>query len=160
MESESVKDPAMLYVLVPAVNVPENPVKFKSRTQLLFVMATIESDAPAATNTFGAVATEPSVVPITMVLVTPLAAAPVSLNATNPATIFSGFQNISLPQNPISANLPVVRLAADLTIGAGSHQLNESFRGYLNDLRITKGVARYSGNTISVPTGPFLGAPE
>jgi hypothetical protein len=40
-------------------------------------------------------------------------ATPAGLNGTNPATIFSGFQNISLPQNPVAAELPVVRLAAD-----------------------------------------------
>jgi hypothetical protein len=40
-------------------------------------------------------------------------ATPAGLNGTNPATIFSGFQNILLPQNPTGADLPVVRLAAD-----------------------------------------------
>ena len=40
-------------------------------------------------------------------------ATPAGLNGTNPATIFSGFQNISLPQNPAGADLPTVRLAGD-----------------------------------------------
>lgn len=47
------------------------------------------------------------------------------------------------------------------TIGAGAHSgLGEPFFGYLDELRVTKGVARYSGPTSAVPTGPLLGAPE
>lgn len=38
-------------------------------------------------------------------------ATPTGLNGTNPATIFSGFQNLALPQNPATANTPVIRLA-------------------------------------------------
>jgi hypothetical protein len=48
-----------------------------------------------------------------------------------------------------------------VTIGVGSHSgFGEPFYGYLDELRITKGVARYSGPTATIPTGPFLGAPE
>lgn len=43
-----------------------------------------------------------------------------------------------------------------VTIGAGAHSgLDEPFIGYLDDLRITKGAARYSGPSVQVPTGPF-----
>lgn len=43
-----------------------------------------------------------------------------------------------------------------VTIGAGAHSgLDEPFIGYLDDLRITKGVARYSGPNAQIPTGPF-----
>lgn len=34
-------------------------------------------------------------------------------------------------------------------------ELREPFIGYLDDLRITKGVARYSGGSVQIPTGPF-----
>ncbi len=48
-----------------------------------------------------------------------------------------------------------------VTIGVGSHSaFNEPFYGYLDELRITKGVARYSGATVDIPIGPVLGAPE
>jgi hypothetical protein len=46
-----------------------------------------------------------------------------------------------------------------VTIGAGAHSgFSEPFYGYLDELRITKGVARYSGANAPVPIGPFLGA--
>lgn len=50
-----------------------------------------------------------------------------------------------------------------VTIGTGVHSptsWGEAFIGHLDDLRITKGVARYSGPTATIPTGPVLGAPE
>lgn len=47
-----------------------------------------------------------------------------------------------------------------VVIGAGSHSgLGEPFDGYLDELRITKGVARYSGLTAQTPAGPFLTPP-
>ena len=50
-------------------------------------MATILPTAPADTNTFGAVATAPPVVPTTTVLVMLLAAAPVKLNPPAPVGV-------------------------------------------------------------------------
>lgn len=41
--------------------------------------------------------------------------------------------------------------ANDFTSGNSSF----SYRGYIDEFRITKGVARYSGASISVPTSPF-----
>lgn len=42
----------------------------------------------------------------------------------------------------------------DMLIGSG-HQTEYYFPGYLSEIRITKGVARYSGATCPVPTGPW-----
>ena len=41
------------------------------------------------------------------------------------------------------------------TIGAKSNGSAEFFNGYMDDLRITIGVSRYSGSTFSVPTATF-----
>lgn len=41
------------------------------------------------------------------------------------------------------------------TIGGTSRNTHDSLTGYMNQLRMTKGVARYSGATITVPTAPF-----
>jgi hypothetical protein len=43
---------------------------------------------------------------------------------------------------------------ADVIIGAVLG-FSEQYNGYIDDLRITKGVARYSGTTCPVPTAPF-----
>jgi hypothetical protein len=37
----------------------------------------------------------------------------------------------------------------------GLSNLTASFLGYLGELRVTKGVGRYSGSTMTVPTAPF-----
>jgi hypothetical protein len=44
--------------------------------------------------------------------------------------------------------------SANLVIGRASGSSFNSFRGYIDDLRITKGVARYTAN-FTPPTGPF-----
>jgi hypothetical protein len=44
--------------------------------------------------------------------------------------------------------------SANLVIGRASGSSFNSFRGYIDDLRITKGVARYTAN-FNPPTGPF-----
>jgi hypothetical protein len=42
-----------------------------------------------------------------------------------------------------------------LTIGRAAHNSTEYFTGYMDDIRITKGLARYTGATITVPTAAF-----
>jgi hypothetical protein len=47
-----------------------------------------------------------------------------------------------------------------LTIGAAASSIGNfgifgEFRGYIDGFRITKGVARYSGATVAVPTDAF-----
>jgi hypothetical protein len=47
-----------------------------------------------------------------------------------------------------------------LGVGAGAASISafgifEEFRGYIDGFRITKGIARYSGATVAVPTDAF-----
>jgi hypothetical protein len=46
----------------------------------------------------------------------------------------------------------------DTTLKIGRHisSVTEAFAGYIDDLRITKGHARYTGSTLTVPTAAFL----
>jgi hypothetical protein len=45
-------------------------------------------------------------------------------------------------------------VSADVNIGSFL-SFNEQLFGYLDDVRVTKGVARYTGSTMTVPTAPF-----
>jgi hypothetical protein len=82
-----VNEPANVVVAVEVDQVPLNPVKFRSLTQLAVVNVKILPAAPAATNTFGAVVADPPVVPITTVLVIALAAAPDNRNPPVPVGV-------------------------------------------------------------------------
>jgi hypothetical protein len=42
------------------------------------------------------------------------------------------------------------------TIGGTERASTDSGTGYIDELRVTKGVARYSGSSFAVPTAPFL----
>jgi hypothetical protein len=42
------------------------------------------------------------------------------------------------------------------TIGGTERASADSGTGYIDELRVTKGVARYSGSSFAVPTAPFL----
>lgn len=55
-------------------------------------------------------------------------------------------------------NLTIAPNTYDLVIGAdkGTGSLANFFDGYLDSIRITKGVARYTGNSFTVPTQDFL----
>ena len=85
MVAEAVNDPVMAGLVV--VQVPLNPVKFISPTQLAAVIAVTLPAWPADTHTFGAVAEVPPVVPRSMVLVVPLGTGPVSLNPPVPVGV-------------------------------------------------------------------------
>jgi hypothetical protein len=41
------------------------------------------------------------------------------------------------------------------TVGSYTHSSDDSFVGYIDELRVTKGVARYTGESFPVPTAPF-----
>jgi hypothetical protein len=45
-----------------------------------------------------------------------------------------------------------------MTIGGTSRLAADSCTGYIDELRLTKGVARYSGASFAVPTAPFANA--
>lgn len=49
-----------------------------------------------------------------------------------------------------------INAAAELAIGAiNSSGFTQFFNGWIDDVRITKGVARYTGATYTIPTSPF-----
>jgi hypothetical protein len=59
---------------------------------------------------------------------------------------------ISITSFTDSADLGATQI---LTIGATSNATTQGLNGYIDEFRITKGVARYSGTNFAVPTTPF-----
>jgi hypothetical protein len=49
---------------------------------------------------------------------------------------------------------PTLGITGTAYVGSGALTDN-SFNGYINDLRVTKGLARYTGTTYTMPTAPF-----
>jgi hypothetical protein len=49
---------------------------------------------------------------------------------------------------------PTLGITGTAYVGAGALTDN-SFNGYIDDLRVSKGLARYTGSTYTVPTAPF-----
>ena len=49
---------------------------------------------------------------------------------------------------------PTLGITGTAYVGAGALNDN-SFNGYIDDLRVTKGLARYTGTTYTTPTAPF-----
>jgi hypothetical protein len=47
-------------------------------------------------------------------------------------------------------------ISAPITCVGGLISYAQNFNGYIDDVRITKGVARYTGSTLTVPTNQFL----
>jgi hypothetical protein len=89
--------------------------------------------------------------------------ASVSLSTTNFTHIafvnHGGTQKIFVDGTRVASNATSVNVtdSGTLKIGASSAWFSDDNRyyGYIDDLRITKGVARYTGSTYTVPTAAF-----
>jgi hypothetical protein len=72
----------------------------------------------------------------------------------------SGVVRIYVNGSVVFSTTTTANLGADknVTVGAGSHALtttNEQFNGYVDDLRITRNIARYTTPTFDIPDAPF-----
>jgi hypothetical protein len=71
----------------------------------------------------------------------------------NSANLLSLYLNGSL----VASTTLSSTLGSDSTLTLGNYTSGESYglNGYMDEVRITNGVARYSGSTIPIPTAPF-----
>lgn len=71
----------------------------------------------------------------------------------NSANLLSFYLNGSLQASTTSS----ATLGSDTTLTLGNYVAGNSYGldGYMDETRITSGVARYSGSTITIPTAPF-----
>lgn len=71
-------------------------------------------------------------------------------------TVFSIYMNGSRVGTTTSAVTPTFTNGVPVSIGADSTGTNEQFYGYIDEIRITNGVARYTTTTYITPTIAFI----
>ena len=69
-------------------------------------------------------------------------------------TTYSTFVNGVLNQSRTDAKV-ASNGTAPVTIGGDATAYGQHFKGYIDDVRITKGVARYPASGFTPPTAPF-----